>query len=311
MLRGMRRSLVAMAVLAVALAACAPRPTPSPSPSAAPTSAAVTSPTPTGAGPSASAAGPALTWVGDPITVAEAIDRRDHHLDDTELTMERYSWRPAGTVYCPLILPASPAMAACPDNLAWISDTDPGPQTGPNFVQPTQPAIQLLVRPDTYAQVPLPPQPGRVITMGHFDDHRSADCPTDQVDACRRNFIVDAILDPDAPALDRTAIDGRQIGSGSTPVATPEQAVAAATSLPAGADRILVASPVLGSLIGDFEPKASAVPALVNAKAVWLIRYLATTDNLPVVKTALVTDGPPETLAGNVYAVTPEAVIKQ
>jgi len=306
----MRRRLVSPLLLAVVVAGCAPGPTPSPSPSAAPTSAPVTSPAPSAAGPSPTAAGPALTWVGDPITVAEAIQHRDTDLDDTELAIEGYSWRPAGSVYCPLILPASPAMAVCPDNLAWISDQDPGPQTGPDFVEPAQPAIELLIRPDTYAQLAMPPQPGRVITMGHFDDHRASSCPSDQVEACRRNFMVDAILDPDAPALDRSAVDGRRIQSGNAPVATPEQAVAAATSLPAGADRILVASPIFGSLVGDYEPKASAVPALMNAKAVWLIRYLARTDNLPVVKTALVIDGPPDSLAGNVYAVTPEAIVK-
>ena len=149
----MRRRLVSPLLLAVAVAACAPGPTPSSSPSAASTSPPVTSPAPSAASPSPSVASPALTWVGDPITGAEAIQHRDTDLDDTELAIEGYSWRPAGSVYCPLILPASPAMAVCPDNLAWISDQDPGPQTGPDFVEPAQPAIELLIRPDTYAQL--------------------------------------------------------------------------------------------------------------------------------------------------------------
>ena len=178
----MRLRLVSPLLLAVAVAACAPGPTPSPSRSAVSTTVPPTL-APTGtAGPSPSTAGPALTWVGDPITVAEAIQHRDTHLDDTELAIAGYAWSPAGSVFCPLILPASPAMALCPDNLAWISDADPGPQTGPEFIEPAQPAIPLLIRRETYAQLALPPQPGRVITMGHFDDHRATDCPTDQVD---------------------------------------------------------------------------------------------------------------------------------
>ena len=156
----------------------------------------------------------------------------------------------------------------------------------------------------------LPPQPGRVITMGHFDDHRSADCPPEQVDACRRNFIVDAILDPDAPALDRTAIDGRQIEPGMQSSTPPAQVVAGVTEIPAGADRILVASRVPGAALGSYEPKAAAIDALSTADAVWLIRYLARTDNLPVVKTVLVADRA-DSWPGNVFAVTPTAVIKQ
>lgn len=271
----------------------------------------MTSPTPSAPGPSPSAAGPALTWVGDPITVAEAIDHRDHHLDDTELAIEGYSWQPAGSVFCPLILPASPAMERCPDNRTWISDRDPGPQTGPDFVEPAQPAIELLIRRDTYAQIPLPPQPGRVITMGHFDDHRATDCPADQVEACRRNFIVDAILDPDTPNLDRNAIESFRLDPAAKPVATAAEVVKAATGLPEGIDRILVGSAVPGSAISTYEPKASSVPGLTSVDAVWLVRYLTRTDNRPVARTLLVLDGPEGSFYGNVYAVTPDAVVRQ
>src|SRR4029078_4219967 len=220
-------------LLAVAVAACAPGPTPSSSPSAASTSPPVTSPAPSAASPSPSVASPALTWVGDPITVAESIQHRDTDLDDTELAIEGYAWTPAGTIFCPLIVPSSPAMEQCPDNRTWISDADPGPQTGPEFIQPKDPAFPLLIRRDTYAQIPLPPQPGRVIAMGHFDDHRAADCPPEKVDTCRRNFVVNAILDPIAPPLDRSAIDGRQIESGMQSSASPAQVVEGATGIPA------------------------------------------------------------------------------
>jgi len=199
-------------------------------------------------------------------------------------------------------------MEHCPDNRTWISDEDPGPQTGPDFVQPTQPAIELLVRPDTYAQVPLPPQPGKVIVMGHFDDHRSADCPADEVEACRRTFLVDAILDPDAPALDRAAIDGRQIDPGTASHITAEQAVQTGAGIPPGIDRVLVASPVAGATIERYEPGAARVEALETSDDVWLIRYLARTDNRPVVKTVLVADRA-DLLAGNVFVVLPSGEV--
>jgi len=300
-------------VVAVAVTACAPSPTPSSTATAAPLttpppSVPASQPPPS---PSSTAASAAITWVGDPITVTDAIQQRDTDLDDTELAVTGFAWTPAGSVFCPLILPASPAMTQCPDNLTWISDVDPGPQTGPKFVEPAQPAIQLLIRPDTYAQIPLPPQPGRVIAMGHFDDHRSADCPPEQVEACRRNFMVDAILDPDAPNLDRAAIESFRLDPGARPIATAAEVVKAATGLPEEIDRILVASAVPGSGISSYEPKAASVPGLTSATAVWLVRYLARTDNRPVVKTMLVLDGPEGSFFGNVYAVTPDAVVRQ
>jgi hypothetical protein len=203
-----------------------------------------------------------------------------------------------------LILPASPAKAQCPDDRTWISDRNPGPPTGPTFVEPAQPAFPLLIRRDTYAQTPLPAQPGRVIALGHFDDHRSADCAPNDVEDCRRNFIVDAILNPETPALDRSLIDGRQIEPGTTSRATPATVVEGATGIPPGADRVLVASPVPGAALVSYEPKAARVDALTSAEDVWLIRYLARTDNRPVVKTVLVADRT-DLLAGNVFVVLP------
>jgi hypothetical protein len=251
------------------------------------------------------------TWVGDPISVAEAIEHRDGALDDTELAVRGFAWRPAAMISCALSPRQSPAQSWCNDNFLWISDADPGPQTTPTFSRPNQPAMSLLVRPDTFAQIPLPPQPGFVTVMGHFDDHRATDCPTDQVETCRRNFVVDAILDPDAPNLDRNAIESFRLDPGARPIATAAEVVKAATGLPEGIDRILVGSAVAGAAISTFEPKASSVPGLTSAGAVWLVRYLTRTDNRPVVRTLLVLDGPEGSFYGNVYAVTPEAVIKQ
>ena len=69
--------------------------------------------------------------------------------------------------------------------------------------------------------------------------------------------------------------------------------------------------PAFGGSISKYEPKVSSVPGLTSAGAVWLVRYLARTENRPVVKTLLVLDGPDGSFFGNVYAVTPEAVVRQ
>jgi hypothetical protein len=228
------------------------------------------------------------------------------------LAIEGYSWRPAMVISCAplLIADQSPVRANCNDALTWISDAEPPPQDANGFSPPPQPALELLIRPDTYAQVPLPPQPGRVITMGHFDDHRATDCPSDR-SRVPRSFIVDAILDPDTPNLDRNAIEALRLEPGARPVATAAEVVKAATGLPEGIDRILVGSAVPGREISTFEPKASSVPGLTSVDTVWLVRYLTRTDERPVARTLLVLDGPEGSFYGNVYAVTPDGVIRQ
>jgi hypothetical protein len=35
--------------------------------------------------------------------------------------------------------------------------------------------------------------PVAVVLIGHFDDHRAADCPMDQVEACRRRFVATSV----------------------------------------------------------------------------------------------------------------------
>jgi hypothetical protein len=146
---------------------------------------------------------PTATIVGEPITVSEAIDRRDHHLDDTELAIRGIAWAPSSTnvILCDYTLPRSPAAVACPDNFAWIAEQHPA-GTGSELREPTGPAFNLLIRPETYRSVELTEATADVIVVGHFDDHRAAQCEPDQVEHCRRNFLVDAILDPSAPTVD-------------------------------------------------------------------------------------------------------------
>ena len=115
MLLGMRRSLVVLGLLVVAVAACAPEPDAVAIAVRGLDDRAAERWPPTGTpGPSSSSAGPALTWVGDPITVAEAIQHRDTDLDDTELAIAGYAWKPGRVDLLPAHPPGSPAMERMP-----------------------------------------------------------------------------------------------------------------------------------------------------------------------------------------------------
>jgi hypothetical protein len=251
------------------------------------------------------------TWVGEPISVAEAIEHRNYALDDTELAIKGWAWQPALVASCTLQLPGSPVRAGCGDNIRWISDGYPEAATTGPFAQPPPPALQLLVRQETYAQIPLPPQPAQVIVMGHFDDHRAAACPPGQFDVCRQNFVVDAILDPEAPAIDRDAINALRLDPDAHPTASPAEVARAATGRSRGADFVLVVSALRGETIGQFEPAAAAFPKFSEADVVWLVRYLDQVDSRRVITTALVIDGPPESLTANVSVISKEPEIRR
>ena len=79
------------------------------------------------------------TIVGDPITVADAIDHRDNHLDDTELAICGYGWSPEFPIPCPANLVDSPAL----DHLHRQRHLDRRPaaeRSGPSRRQSTEPA---------------------------------------------------------------------------------------------------------------------------------------------------------------------------
>jgi len=248
---------------------------------------------------------PATTWLGAPITVSEAIDHRDNHLDDTELAVKGFAWAPTGPIACTAIRPASPALDQCPDGFTQLAERDPGPPTGPEFLQPDGPSIPLLVRRETYRQVQVGDVPRAVIVLGHFDDHRSAACPTGQVDQCRHNFLVDAILDPEAPGIDRNAIESTRPDPDVRPVASVEDVERAMPVRgPRGADFVVAAFAVSGRAIVSYEPRAADAPELTSAAAVWVVRYLDFIEvDRPVVRTALIVDGP-SALIGRIYLPT-------
>ena len=253
---------------------------------------------------------PTATIVGEPITVSEAIDHRDHHLDDTELAIRGIAWAPSGTIgiTCYVLVPGSPAAERCPDNWAWIAEQHPA-GTGSELREPTGPAFNLLIRPETYRAVELTEATSDVIVLGHFNDHRAALCEPDEVERCRRNFLVDAILDPSAPTVDPAQVQASLPG---IPVQTTATAAEVKRALPIGSlgdTHLLAVFAVPGDQVRLFEPQASDVKELTSAHAVWIVHFV---DDLeegrPLVYTKLVVDGPPTRLSNGIYVPTPDGM---
>jgi hypothetical protein len=233
------------------------------------------------------------TVVGEAITVGAAIEHRDNHLDDMEIAVK--GWLVALAVEClgTPAPPVSPAEQHCGDGLVWLSEEPPTPVRR-GLVQPEPPAFVLLIRPETYLQVAVQPgQPSEVIVLGHFDDHRAAQCPTDQVETCRRNFLVDALLDARQPSLDLNAIENLVLDPTLVTVARAADAERVATATLGGGSTVLAAFAVSGNSVAEFEPQAAEAKELASAAAVWIVRYLDVgIEERPVLKTKLMIDRP-------------------
>jgi len=244
---------------------------------------------------------------GEPITVSEAIQRRDNRLDNTEIAVRGFAWSPAAVVNCLMIRPASPALSQCPDDLSWLAKEPQPASPGPEFRQPVGPAFNLLIRPETYLGAgPLRPDPVEVIAIGHFDDHRAAQCPADQIESCRRNFVVEALLDASHPELYPYSNEPVRPDPSIRTFATAAD-VAQAIVAPRGSVAVLSVFAVSGAAVVAFEPQAAESSELTTADAVWIVRYVevGVEEERPVLKTELIIDGPIDSFAGSVYVPTP------
>jgi hypothetical protein len=254
---------------------------------------------------------PPSTVVGDPITVSQAIERRDNRLDDTEIAVRGLAWSPAATVTC-LARQMSPAQSRCPDDLTWLAEDSQPASPGPGFRQPFGPAFNLLIRRETYLSAgPLRGEPSEVIVLGHFDDHRAAQCPAGQIESCRRNFVVDAVLDAAQPGLDLNAIEALRPDPSIQTVAPVEWAGRVATGAPRGAAIVLASFAVPGPAVASFEPQAAESSELTSAAAVWIVRYVDRDGQRPVLKTKLIVDGPVDSLHGSIFIPSPDGLLRE
>jgi hypothetical protein len=252
------------------------------------------------------------TLLANPIDVAGAIDRRDRHLGDGEIAVVGWAQGPAGPIACPMIRPGMPAALQCPNTFTWISDALPPTRPNGEMGPPPQPAFNLIVSPEAPEQVDLfAGQPIRVIAVGHFDDPRAASCPAQDIEACRRNFVVDAILDPVNPVLDPN-VGASRLGVRVQPVATADQVIAIATLGSDGPAAILSVVAVRSGAAAELAPHVRDAPELVRAPIVWVVRFVDRLgEEAPTLETRLVIDGPPGELPNNVYLPTRTEILHQ
>jgi hypothetical protein len=257
---------------------------------------------------------PPSTVVGEPISVRAAIEHRDNHLDDTEVAVK--GWLVALPIEClgtpeP---PVSPAEQHCGDGLVWLAEKPPT-QVGPGLTGPEPPAFNMLVRPETYKQVVVvqPGQAVEVIVLGHFDDHRAAQCPADHVETCRQNFVVDAVLDAARPGIDGNVIEAVRPDPSIHTVARAADAERVATGGLGGSGSVIAAFAVSGTNVVEFEPQAAESRELTSAAAVWIVRYVAVgiEETRPVLKTKLIIDGPVDSLGGSIYVPSPDGLLRE
>jgi len=247
--------------------------------------------------------------VGAPLTVSAAIERRDHALDATELLVAGWAWAP-GPLFCTLIRSGEPVLDQCPSSLTWLADRKPPPVTGPEFLRPDGPAINLVIPPESVNLARLGTKPTQVAVLGHFDDRRAAACPSGLVERCRRNFIVDAILDPGRLALDTTLATTVPPALSRMPKGTASWAAdAAGLSETDRANRLISAFPIAVSALRALEPDLVGTPSTAGLDTVWLVHFLDQgVGGNAIVRTRLVIDADPATGPAQVFDVTADGL---
>ena len=248
--------------------------------------------------------------IGDPITVAQAIDLRDNSLDDTELLVRAFAWAPP-PLFCTLTLPSQPVLDQCPSTFTWLAQSAPPPPKGNELLRPTGAAVNLVIPPESANLAPLTTTPRNVVVLGHFDDYRSATCPDEATERCRRNLIVDAILDPEHLALDPNLALSVHPGPSNIPRGNAAWAASVAGLTEADrADRLISSFPVAVAALSAFEPDTLDTQAVADVETVWLIHFLdQNPGGFAIVRTRIVTDAVPGDGSARVYDLTADGVL--
>jgi hypothetical protein len=243
--------------------------------------------------------------VGEPITVSEAINHRDHALDDTELLVSGFAWEP-GPLTCTPALPSMPVLDQCPSTFTWLAEGVPALVKSVGPTRPDGPALNLVIPPESANLALLTQQPTEVVVLGHFDDHRSPTCPEVDVGRCRRNFIVDAILNPAKLVLDPDLATSVHPGPSNIPHGTVSWATQVAGLTDADrADRLVVAFPVAVAALSAFEPDTLGAEAVANSETAWYVHFLdQDAAGIPIVRTRIVLDTDPDQRPAQVFDIT-------
>jgi hypothetical protein len=149
-----------------------------------------------------------------------------------------------------------------------------------------------------------------VVVVGHFDDRRALACPSSRVEQCRRNFVVDAILDPNDTTLDRSTITANRPDPGAAPKGNADWAASVAGLVdPYGADHVVALFPIRATALQFFEPAAAGAPDLTGVDVVWVVRFLGDAPfGRPAIRTRLVADAMPGSAQVRAWDVTSEGI---
>jgi len=236
-----------------------------------------------------------------PITVGEANERRDTSLDDTELAVSGFGWVARNDVPCPMVRVAVPALIQCSTTMLLESSRTPIFNDGP-----AAPSLDLAVQPETLGDVSIPTtDPLPMIVLGHFDDHRANSCPPQQLEMCRKEFVVDATVDASDRRLDRPT-DVNRVDPQARPRLTIDQAIGT-MGLHATDPGIVAAFAVRTAVLSELEPAIAHAPELRGARIIWMVRWVEREKSArPVIRTRIVADRDPSSLGLNWwYDVTP------
>jgi hypothetical protein len=173
---------------------------------------------------------------------------------------------------------------------------------------PRGPAFNLLIQPDTSIGITLGETPTTIIALGHFDDHRATACPAGDLERCRRNFVVDALIDPADPTVDHIVDKVQQFDGGRHPVAAEQDvAILARLAIPDPGNGVVIeAVAIRGEAVPALEPIAAGTANLTSADVVWIVRVVGTDRSGRIrVTTLLVPDAAHLDGGGAYYIPTP------
>jgi hypothetical protein len=222
--------------------------------------------------------------LASPISVTEAIARRDANLDDTELAIQGFVWTSPVMLDCAIDEVGPQLLTRCEIALTWLALTDETrPGLGP---VPVAAGFNLALQPETIGEITA--SPTEVIVLGHFDDHRAALCRPERVDSCRKQFVVDAVVDATTRHMGgRITVDEH-----AAILTTIDDAILFA-GLELRDPAIIAVFAVPNRALSSFEPAGAGAPELTG-NAVWIVRWVDDTSGRPVVRTRLVAEDEPD-----------------
>jgi hypothetical protein len=110
--------------------------------------------------------------------------------------------------------------------------------------------------------------PRPIVAVGHFRDHRAADCQPADVPFCANVFVIDHVASVDG--VDRARVEVMN-PSGGTPKATPDVVVNAAVAALGARAEVIGLGNMIWTDVANYEVRAAAP---IDGRVVWLVRAI-------------------------------------